>query len=302
MRRTKPFVKGLMCCVVVLGFVTPALGQDSSETLTQFENGQVADAAAINANFTALQSAISNVSVEPAVVEDNGVMNCDRFVVPYMPYGSTASQIISFTRFPETWFGNVSNVGSSGQIYLEAITEEGVVTDAAELLTLDVGITKLSQVTYEKLLEAGFDGSGKVALSFNVGYPGNVSLFAAYNAGGDRLAVPVQCLRATSSTSVTLSVASWDDAPLIDGDVSAYFDIVPENVNAYGSCGAYFSTCDIEITGVPNHTQCEVSVTTTSSTWAGSFYKTVSKVVLDNVDLLESQDTLSVDITCPVIE
>lgn len=106
------------------------------------------------------------------------------FNIPYMPYGSNISQIVY-----------VSNSGSiDANVELTAFDDEG---NTYGPVTLDVQarsgrVTSLSTAIKTALQsDDDFDGSGKFDISLTINAStGDLDLFSAYNAGGDRLDAP----------------------------------------------------------------------------------------------------------------
>jgi hypothetical protein len=106
------------------------------------------------------------------------------FNIPYMPYGSNISQVVY-----------VSNSGSlDANIELTAFDDEGHTYGP---VTLDVQarsgrVTSLATAIKNALQsDDDFDGTGKFDISLTINAStGDLDLFSAYNAGGDRLDAP----------------------------------------------------------------------------------------------------------------
>lgn len=91
--------------------------------------------------------------------------------VPYMPYGSTISQIIY-----------VTNEATAGDVSVVVTAEDGTVYDLGVVATAGTGVTGLAGVIKAGLPE---DFSGKAAMDITVNAPdAKVTVYAAYNVGG----------------------------------------------------------------------------------------------------------------------
>ncbi|MCP3891500.1 MAG: hypothetical protein GY702_21930 [Desulfobulbaceae bacterium] len=118
---------------------------------------------------------------------------CSTYLIPYMPYSVNTYQIIYMSRVPASWVGEGANTASD--ISVEAMDDSGALYDLGVIGSLDPGITKLSTLIMDKLVEKGFE-SGKVAIKMSVSNPETVLVYASYTVGGsERSFVEVKCLR-----------------------------------------------------------------------------------------------------------
>ncbi len=118
---------------------------------------------------------------------------CSTFVIPYMPYSSSASQIIYMSRVPASWVGEGDDTASD--ITVEAVDDQGNAWNLGVIGSLGpTTITKLAPLISAKLMENGFT-SGKLAIKMSVTNPENVIAYASYNTGSVRGFVPVECVR-----------------------------------------------------------------------------------------------------------
>jgi hypothetical protein len=100
--------------------------------------------------------------------------------VPYMPYGSTISQVMYIT-----------NSGAlDADITVDAMDEDGMSYSLGSIGTAKKkAVTKVAGLVKAKLEAQGFTG-GKVALTFTVNAEDkDISVYAAYNVAGDRATV-----------------------------------------------------------------------------------------------------------------
>jgi hypothetical protein len=100
--------------------------------------------------------------------------------VPYMPYGSTISQVMYIT-----------NSGAlDADITVDAMDEDGTAYSLGSIGTAKKkGVTKVAGLVKAALEAQGFTG-GKVALTFTVNAEDkDISVYAAYNVAGDRATV-----------------------------------------------------------------------------------------------------------------
>jgi hypothetical protein len=100
--------------------------------------------------------------------------------VPYMPYGSTISQVMYIT-----------NAGSlDADITVTAMDEDGMMYELGSVGTAKKGaVTRIAGAVKAALEAQGFTG-GKVALTFTVNAEDDdISVYAAYNVAGDRATV-----------------------------------------------------------------------------------------------------------------
>jgi hypothetical protein len=123
--------------------------------------------------------------------------SCSTYLIPYMPYGSSASQIMYVTRVPESWVGGGAVTPSpSSDITVTAVDDNGVPWDLGVIASLDMTpkVLKLSALIYDKLVTGlGFTGS-KLAIKISVPNPESAIVYASYKVGGTRAFVPVVCM------------------------------------------------------------------------------------------------------------
>jgi len=99
-----------------------------------------------------------------------------KITCPYMPYSSTASQIIYLIN-PST---------RTTDIKVKAYDETGTQYDLGIVGTANGRtVTKLTQILSQKLLEKGFPGTGKITFEFDLDNPEIIGHFE-YNAGSVR--------------------------------------------------------------------------------------------------------------------
>ena len=129
----------------------------------------------------------SSTTMAPSINDTK--IGCASWIISYMPYSTSASQIIYATRFPNEWFNTSA---SSGNVVVTAIDDQGNSYDLGVIANLGVGITKLAPKIGDALALEGFT-SGKLSFTMTVDNPENVMFYASYNAGGVRGFVEVLC-------------------------------------------------------------------------------------------------------------
>ena len=135
----------------------------------------------------------SNLSSTAAANLTPSKCNCSSYIIPYMPYTATSSQVIYVTNAPASWFGGTAVPASD--INVEAIDDSGNSYDLGTIGTAPVGrITKLgSQISIE-LSQTSFT-VGKLSFRITFTHPEYAFVYAAYSAGSAYRTVEVECVR-----------------------------------------------------------------------------------------------------------
>lgn len=140
----------------------------------------------VSYDYTSAGAVAGNKSVGAGLNAGEWTLNGATFIIPYMPYSATASQILY-----------VTNVGSqAGDIVVEGVDSNG---DIWYLGTIGVAganrVTKIAQLIGNELTNLGFV-NGKVSFRITVNAPDNdIFVYASYNAGGVRGYVEAQRIR-----------------------------------------------------------------------------------------------------------
>jgi hypothetical protein len=128
---------------------------------------------------------------------NNSRRRCSTYLIPYMPYASSASQVMYVSRVPQSWVGGGAVTPSpSSDITVTAVDDNGVAWDLGVIASLDMTprVLKLSTSISSKLSDLGFNGS-KLAIKISVPNPESAIVYASYTVGGtDRGFVPVVCI------------------------------------------------------------------------------------------------------------
>lgn len=120
--------------------------------------------------------------------------NCSSYIIPYMSYSATASQIIYVSNVPASWY-NDGSVDNPSDISVEAIDDQGNLYDLGVIATVNAGVKRISAQVNDALMANGFTG-GKVALRIVLSNPEHAFVYAAYNAGStSAYSIPVECVR-----------------------------------------------------------------------------------------------------------
>lgn len=135
----------------------------------------------------------SNLSSTATANLNPSKCNCDSYIIPYMPYSATTSQLIYVSNNPASWFGG-SAVGASS-VNVEAVDDSGNSYDLGVVATAPAGqVTKLHSLIDSALGAAGFT-SGKLSLRITLTNPEYAFVYASYNSGSVRAYVEVECVR-----------------------------------------------------------------------------------------------------------
>jgi len=135
----------------------------------------------------------SNLSSTATANLNPSKCNCDSYIIPYMPYSATASQLIYVSNNPASWFGGTA-VGASS-VNVEAVDDSGNSYDLGVVATAPAGqVTKLHSLIDSALGAAGFT-SGKLSLRITLTNPEYAFVYASYNSGSVRAYVEVECVR-----------------------------------------------------------------------------------------------------------
>ena len=124
---------------------------------------------------------------------DTSKRGCSSYIIPYMPYGPTASQIIYVSRVPASWVGEGTD--AVGNITADVIDNNGNVFNLGVVGVASANtVTKLTAAINSRLQAEGFVGS-KASIRIQVENPENVFAYASYNSGSVRGYVDVQCVK-----------------------------------------------------------------------------------------------------------
>jgi hypothetical protein len=172
-------------------------GKYSIKTETDLTGGStytITGASSLSSVPYALQAkTASSLSGSAATNLNPSKCNCSSYIIPYMPYSATASQIIYVANNPSSWFGG-SAVPTSN-VNVEAIDDSGTLYDLGVVTTAPAGqITKISPRINMALGAQGFTG-GKLSLRITLTNPEYAFVYASYNSGSVRGFVEVECVR-----------------------------------------------------------------------------------------------------------
>jgi hypothetical protein len=153
--------------------------------------------------LSAGQVAWEDVTGKPGNLGGGGVASsakegCRAYVIPYMPYGPTASQVIYLSHLQDD--PNVITF-SGARVHARVADDKGNTFDLGEIATMNPNqVVKLAPFLDQALRSAGFMGS-KAIIRLELRVNGSVTrgsdvfAFAGYNVGGgDRATVEVECL------------------------------------------------------------------------------------------------------------
>lgn len=118
---------------------------------------------------------------------------CSAYIIPYMPYSGSVSQLIYMTRVPKATVGNKGQ-DAGYDIEASAIAEDGTIYDLGVVGTSDMGNTKLSQTISDSLSVRGYT-TGKLAIKLATLHSGNVSVYASYLVGTERGYLACECVK-----------------------------------------------------------------------------------------------------------
>ncbi|CAA0103082.1 Uncharacterised protein [BD1-7 clade bacterium] len=128
-----------------------------------------------------------------SALSDTSTRGCSAYVIPYMPYSATSSQIIYVSRVPASWVGEGKD--ETGDITVDAIDDSGNLYDLGVVAQAAPNtVTKIASQISTALQNEGFTG-GKVSLRIQVENPENIFAYVSYNAGSVRGYVDVECVK-----------------------------------------------------------------------------------------------------------
>ncbi len=120
--------------------------------------------------------------------------NCSSYIIPYMPYSASSSQIIYVANNPASWFGGSAVAASN--VNVEAIDDSGTSYNLGVVTTAPVGqVTKLSTLILQGLANAGFTNNSPLSLRITLTNPEYAFVYANYDVAGVREFVEVECVR-----------------------------------------------------------------------------------------------------------